>query len=183
MLDESAPKLSIQKLAFPSGREVILFQKGSNDLQGFERYKGKQFTPLDSKILERTLSFVFDLPKSDQLELANGVKVERLKVVSLSLPERKKAADDSPPRFHKGEPCWIKPEVFCQEGFCSRCVIYAEAKLCISCWEERGQYVKFEPAPSRSLANRFVCPKCGEEYLFAEEISAGESEETEKGVQ
>ena len=28
---------------------------------------------------------------------------------------------------HKGEQCWIKDKVFCQEGYCLRCQIYQNA--------------------------------------------------------
>ena len=41
------------------------------------------------------------------------------------------------PINHKGEFCWIKKEVFCQEGDCRRCQIYHEWDW----WKER-RYVK-----------------------------------------
>jgi len=40
---------------------------------------------------------------------------------------------------HKGEQCWIKDKVFCQEGYCLRCQIYQDI---IS--EEKGGKMKTE---------------------------------------
>ena len=43
---------------------------------------------------------------------------------------------------NKGKFCWIKDDVFCQEGWCSGCRIYHDVKLCHICganldvWEE-----------------------------------------------
>jgi hypothetical protein len=31
--------------------------------------------------------------------------------------------------YHKGYYCWIKTNMFCQEGYCSNCIIYQEAGI------------------------------------------------------
>ncbi len=45
---------------------------------------------------------------------------------------------------HRGEFCWIRPMVFCQEGYCGGCQVYFDEKECPSCkanlevWAEMG---------------------------------------------
>ncbi len=36
-------------------------------------------------------------------------------------------------RNHRGEFCWINPNLFCQEGRCPNCQVYNEEKLCPTC--------------------------------------------------
>ena len=108
-------------------------------------------------------------PSRDNLHLYRLLDV-RNKLMLLQRPEEQRPSqcheEERVRGYHKGEPCWIKPEVLCQEGFCTRCAIYMGAKLCLDCWEERGNRVKLEQAPSGSLRNRFLCPECGREYFF-----------------
>ncbi len=162
MSEEFTPKLRIQKLTFSSvGKEVILLRKGNNILQGLERYGDGEFEPFDLRHLEHSLKPAIE-DSTERLEKA-GIEVEELKAFPLP-PVKKKPIGDPWRAFHKGERCWIKPDVICQEGFCARCSIFVEAKLCLDCWEERKQKVKLE----RDSSGRFICPECGREYLFEE---------------
>jgi len=34
---------------------------------------------------------------------------------------------------HKGQFCWVRTNLFCQEGICKDCQIYHDEKLCNTC--------------------------------------------------
>lgn len=43
---------------------------------------------------------------------------------------------------HKGDWCWIRPSLFCQEGKCPECQVYQDEKLCPTCEANLDNWVE-----------------------------------------
>jgi len=168
MIEESTRGLKVQRITFLSGKQLLLLWRGKLLIIGFQRQDNAEFEPFDFRVINHSLHFILKLLKGEKTKLPNGVKLEELKGGVLDPIHGGAPRIDSRKAYYKGELCWIKPKVLCQEGFCYHCAIYIEAKLCLYCWEERDHRVKLEHASSRNLPNRFFCPECREEYFFEE---------------
>jgi len=166
MIEKSARGLRVQRMTFLSGKQLLLLWRGKVLVKGFQRQGDAEFEPLDPRIIDHSLGFAFKLLKAEKIRLPDGIKVEELKGMSLKPVQREALGIDLRKAYYKGEPCWVKSKILCQEGFCHQCAIYTEAQLCLGCWEERQGRVKLEYAPSQSLPNRFFCSECGKEYVF-----------------